>query len=72
FRYRPEGTDMDDPRLDDLNAALLARVNATHRVHLTHTRLGGRYVIRVAIGQRQTDRAHVKELWRLIQEAASP
>ncbi|HWN18433.1 MAG TPA: pyridoxal-dependent decarboxylase, partial [Gemmatimonadales bacterium] len=47
FRYRPEGTDMDDPRLDDLNAALLARVNATHRVHLTHTRLGGRYVIRV-------------------------
>jgi len=70
FRHRPAGMEMDDPRLDDLNAALLARVNATRRVHLTHTRLGGRYVIRVAIGQRQTERAHVEEVWRLIQEAA--
>jgi aromatic-L-amino-acid/L-tryptophan decarboxylase len=61
---------VDDPRLDDLNAALLARVNATRRVHLTHTRLGGRYVIRVVVGQRQTERAHVEEVWRLIQEAA--
>lgn len=72
FRYRPPGMDMDDPRLHDLNAALLARVNATRRVHLTHTQLGGRYVIRVAIGQQQTERAHVEEVWRLIQEAAPP
>ncbi|MDQ3207444.1 MAG: pyridoxal-dependent decarboxylase [Gemmatimonadota bacterium] len=71
FRYRPAGMDIDDPRLDDLNAELLARVNATRRVHLTHTRLGGRYVIRVVIGQRHTERAHVEEVWRLIQEAAS-
>ncbi|MEA2722879.1 MAG: aromatic-L-amino-acid/L-tryptophan decarboxylase [Gemmatimonadales bacterium] len=70
FRYRPAGMDADDPRLDDLNATLMARVNATRRVHLTHTRLGGRYVIRVAIGQRQTDRAHVEELWNLIRSAA--
>ena len=70
FRYRPSGMGADDPWLDDLNAALLARVNATRRVHLTHTRLGGRYVIRVVVGQRQTERAHVEEVWRLIQEAA--
>ncbi len=70
FRYRPAGMEADDPRLDDLNAALLARVNATRRVHLTHTRLGGQYVIRVAIGQRQTERSHVEEMWGLIQEAA--
>ena len=71
FRYRPAGMHEDDPRLDDLNSAVLARVNATRRVHLTHTRLGGRYVIRVVIGQRQTERVHVEEVWRLIQEAAS-
>jgi aromatic-L-amino-acid decarboxylase len=70
FRYRPPEVGVDDPRLHDWNAALLARVNATRRVHLTHTRLDGRYVIRVAIGQRQTERVHVEELWRLIQEAA--
>jgi aromatic-L-amino-acid decarboxylase len=71
FRYRPPAMSADDPRLNDLNAALLARVNATRRVHLSHTLLGGRYVIRVAIGQRQTERAQVEEVWRLIQEAAA-
>jgi aromatic-L-amino-acid decarboxylase len=68
LRYRPEG--MPDYRVDDLNRRLLARVNASRRVHLTHTQLGGRYVIRMAIGQRETEREHVEEAWRLICEAA--
>lgn len=68
FRHRPKGT--ADAQLDDLNRRLLARVNATRRVYLTHTELGGQYVIRMAIGQRQTERKHVEEAWRLIQEAA--
>jgi aromatic-L-amino-acid/L-tryptophan decarboxylase len=68
FRYRHDG--MTDPEMDDLNRRLLARVNATRRVHLTHTQLGERYVIRMAIGQRGTERAHVEEAWSLIREAA--
>ena len=39
---------------------LLARVNASRRVHLTHTRLGGRYVIRLVVGQRETAREDVR------------
>ncbi len=70
FRYNPPELEADDARLDELNAALLARVNATRRVNLTQTSLAGRYVIRVAIGQRQTERGHVEEVWRLIREAA--
>jgi aromatic-L-amino-acid/L-tryptophan decarboxylase len=71
FRYRPERLAADDSVVDDLNRMLLARVNATRRVHLTHTELSGRYVIRVAVGQRLTERVHVDEAWRLIQEAAA-
>lgn len=70
FRYHPPELKGDDPRLNALNAALLVQVNATRRVHLTHTTLAGRYVIRMAIGQRQTGQEHVEEAWRLIQEAA--
>jgi aromatic-L-amino-acid decarboxylase len=70
FRYRPSDLDPHDRAVDDLNRELLRRVNATRRVHLTHTELGGRYVIRMAIGQRQTDRAHVAEAWELITQAA--
>jgi len=68
FRYNPRKKDGDDT--DRMNSELLARVNASRRVHLTHTRLGGRYVIRVVVGQRQTERQHVEEVWRLVQEAA--
>jgi aromatic-L-amino-acid decarboxylase len=39
-------------------------------VHLTHTQLAGRFVIRMAIGQRETERRHVAEAWQLIKEAA--
>jgi aromatic-L-amino-acid/L-tryptophan decarboxylase len=70
FRYRPSELEPSDAAVDDLNRELLRRVNATRRVHLTHTELGGRYVIRMAIGQRQTERAHVAEAWELINEAA--
>jgi aromatic-L-amino-acid decarboxylase len=70
FRYRPPELDPGAPAVDDLNRELLRRVNATRRVHLTHTELGGRYVIRMAIGQRQTERVHVAEAWGLITQAA--
>jgi aromatic-L-amino-acid/L-tryptophan decarboxylase len=46
-------------------------VNATRRVFLTHTKLGGRYAIRLVIGQRATERRHVADAWRLIREAAA-
>jgi aromatic-L-amino-acid decarboxylase len=69
FRYHPQ--DATDAALDGLNQELLARVNATRRMHLTHTLLGGRYVIRLAIGQRATEREHVQEAWRLVQETAT-
>jgi len=69
FRYRPPG--VAEEKLDRLNQQLLAAVNATGRVFMTHTRLGGRYTIRLVIGQRATERRHVEEAWRLIREAAA-
>jgi aromatic-L-amino-acid decarboxylase len=69
FRYRPAGVPEDE--LDRLNERLLARVNATGRVFMTHTRLGGRYAIRLVVGQRATERRHVEEAWQLIREASA-
>jgi aromatic-L-amino-acid/L-tryptophan decarboxylase len=70
FRYRPAGWRDDEPALDAINAALLARVNEGRRVHLTHTRLGGRYAIRLVVGQWQTEREHVAAAWNAIRAAA--
>ncbi len=67
FRWRPAGR--ADGETDRLNQALLARVNASRRVHLTHTRLGGRYAIRLVVGQRETGRDRVVEAWDLVRTA---
>ncbi|WP_422735969.1 pyridoxal-dependent decarboxylase [Micromonospora sp. WMMD729] len=55
---------------DDTNAELLASVNATGRAHLTHTRVAGRYILRLAVGSPQTTEAHIDETWTLLAEAA--
>jgi aromatic-L-amino-acid decarboxylase len=53
---------------DDATQSLLSSVNATGRVLLTHTRLDGALVIRVAIGTQATQRRHVDALWDLLGE----
>jgi aromatic-L-amino-acid/L-tryptophan decarboxylase len=69
FRYHPAGA--SESALDQLNERLLAAINATRRVFLTHTKLGGRFAIRLVIGQRATEREHVTDAWRIIREAAA-
>jgi len=67
FRWRPDGTDEE---IDALNARLLHEVNATRERYLTHTRLNGRYAIRLVVGQRATEREHVRRAWEAVQAAA--
>jgi aromatic-L-amino-acid decarboxylase len=56
---------------DRLNERVLAEVNAAGPVFLSHTRLGGRLVLRVAIGNLRTERRHVAAAWELIRTAAA-
>ena len=58
FRYRPRGA-RRRAALDRLNERLLHALNDDGRLYLTQTRVRGRYVIRFAIGQLYTTRAHV-------------
>ncbi len=55
--------------VDQPNEALLARLNAGGRIFLTHTRVNGAYTLRLAIGSPLTQKAHVRDAWRLIQES---
>lgn len=48
---------------DEANEELLARLNASGALHLTHTRLGGRYALRMSIGQTRTEEPHVRAAW---------
>jgi len=67
FRYAPRGS--DEPQRDALNAEILRAVNATGEVFLSHTKVDGRYAIRLAIGNLRTQRPDVEHAWNLLREA---
>lgn len=53
-----------------LNRKLLDWVNLTGKVYVTHTIVGGVYMLRFAVGATLTEECHVIEAWQLIKEAA--
>jgi aromatic-L-amino-acid decarboxylase len=62
---------------DELNRALLTRLNASGRVYLTHTVLPARgptparYVLRFCVGTTTTTAEHVHAAWELIDREAA-
>ncbi len=61
--FRREGSDEE-------NEALLERVNTTGEIFLSHTRLDGRYVLRLAVGNARTTEADVQHAWEVLQRCA--
>jgi aromatic-L-amino-acid decarboxylase len=76
FRWRPAhlAGGEDDPAvaaaLDAANERLMNALNATGRVFLSHTRVDGRFTLRLAIGNIRTEPRHVEEAWELTRELA--
>jgi aromatic-L-amino-acid decarboxylase len=69
FRYHPAGI-TDDQALNALNARLLETLNATGKLFLTHTKLSGKFTLRLVIGQTNVQQDHVTRAWDLICETA--
>lgn len=55
---------------DALNESLVDTLNKSGKLYLTHTKLKGRYTLRLAIGQTNTQMRHVQTAWQLIQATA--
>jgi aromatic-L-amino-acid decarboxylase len=57
--FRHEGSDEE-------NEGLLERVNASGEAYLSGTRLSGRFVLRLAVGNARTTEADVARVWELL------
>ena len=66
FRWHPRRRSDPTSALDEANAAIMDAVNRTGEVFLSHTRLDGRFTIRVAIGNLRTEPRHVERAWELL------
>jgi aromatic-L-amino-acid decarboxylase len=56
---------------DDFNKKLLETINQSGKMYFTHTVINGRYVLRMCIGQTNTNENHVQQAWQTIQNAVA-
>jgi len=71
FRARPRGREWSEPDLESLNQQVLDTVNRSGEVFLSHTKLNGRFTLRLAVGHIRTTERHVGRAWELLQHAVS-
>ena len=69
FRCAPPG--LAPEAQDALDERLMHAVNASGEAFLSHTKLRGRYTLRLAIGNIRTERRHVARAWELLRSAAA-
>jgi aromatic-L-amino-acid decarboxylase len=61
--FRREGSDKD-------NQTLLERANRSGEIFISHTRLNGRYVLRLAVGNERTTEADIEQAWEVLRREA--
>jgi aromatic-L-amino-acid decarboxylase len=56
---------------DGDNQKLMDQLNQSGSLYLTHTRLDGKFTLRLCIGQTHTEARHVERAWQLIQQGTT-
>ncbi len=68
FRLNPSSRRLPESALEALNAKVLDEVNRSGEIFISHTKLDGRYALRLAVGHLRTTEQHVRRAWELIRE----
>jgi len=61
----------DEKKLDQLNSNIVERIIASGRAYLTQTKLCGRTVIRLGLGNVLTTEAHLRKGWEIVRNTAA-
>ena len=56
--------------MDKLNSEIVERINASGRAYLTQTKLRGRTVMRIGLGNVLTTEEHLRKAWEMIRDIA--
>ena len=74
FRFIGDATGGDSgpiDRVDTTNSEIVERINKSGRAYLTQTKLRGRTVIRIGLGNVLTTEEHLRTGWEIVRETAS-
>lgn len=70
FRYHPPQVN-DEQELNRINEQLLKLVNATGKAYMTHTKVHGKFVVRMVVAQTNVRWENVENAWKLVQSSKS-
>ena len=65
FRYKPENVN-DEETLNFINEKLMHELNTTGKIYLSHTKLLGKFSLRLVVAQTNVDERHVNNAFELI------
>jgi aromatic-L-amino-acid decarboxylase len=65
---RDKGSAQSDAELNDLNERLMNAVNATGKAYLSHTKLDGKFTLRLSVGSIRVEERHLVKIWELLNE----
>lgn len=66
FQAAPE--DRPEEELNALNEKLMNDINASGEAYLSHTKLNGKFTLRLSIGSIRFEEKHLENIWRLLNE----
>ena len=64
FRATPEAVE----NLDEFNERLMNEINESGKAYLSHTKLNGKFTLRLSIGSLHVTESHLENLWKLLNE----
>ncbi|KAG2581479.1 tryptophan decarboxylase 1-like [Panicum virgatum] len=70
FRIKPQGA-MTEEDAEAANRELMERLNRTGKAYLAHTAIGGKFVLRFAVGSSLQEERHVRSAWELIKKTTT-
>lgn len=70
FRFRPKGIHKPD-EIDEINETLLKKINLTGKLYMSHTRLGGKYALRLVTANTHLEAWHLEKAWETIRDQAA-
>ena len=64
FRAYPPGVE----DLDALNEKIMNEINASGEAYLSHTKLNGKFTLRLSVGSIRVEEKHLQKVWNLLNE----
>ena len=66
FRAAPEGKTEEE--IERLNEKIMNEINESGEAYLSHTKLNGKYTLRLSVGSIRVEERHLRKVWDLLNE----